>query len=77
MLRGRFKFKNFSFNRLAASTRPQRRPRRLEAVPLAQATEWLERYRQFWEGSFQRLDDLLDEMKTREKKRVRMKRTGR
>src|SRR4051794_13572880 len=39
----------------------QRRPRRLEAKPLAQATEWLESYRQFWEGNFQRLDALLDE----------------
>src|SRR5258705_3266206 len=38
----------------------QRRPRRLEAKPLAEATEWLERYRRFWEGSFQRLDALLD-----------------
>ena len=41
----------------------QRRPRRLEARPLAEATEWLERYRQFWEESFQRLDALLDELK--------------
>src|SRR5207302_8119423 len=41
----------------------QRRPRRLEAKPLAEATGWLERYREFWEGSFQRLDGLLDEMK--------------
>src|ERR1700716_4038527 len=32
----------------------QRRPRRLEAVPLAEVTEWLEGYRRFWEGSFQR-----------------------
>ena len=47
----------------------QRRPRRLEARPLAQATEWLERYRQFWEGQFQQLDSLLAEMKTAEKKR--------
>ena len=46
----------------------QRRPRRLEAVPLAAATEWLEGYRRFWEGSFQRLDALLDELKTDEKK---------
>src|SRR3954470_15395593 len=30
----------------------QRRPRRLEAKPLAEATGWLEAYRQFWEGSF-------------------------
>jgi DNA-binding transcriptional ArsR family regulator len=52
----------------------QRRPRRLEAKPLAQATEWLERYRQFWEGNFQRLDALLDELKARKKKRKRAKR---
>src|SRR5882762_4382896 len=49
----------------------QRRPRRLEAKPLAEATVWLERYRQFWEGSFQRLDVLLAEMKTKRKKRTR------
>ena len=52
----------------------QRRPRRLEALPLAEANEWLEGYRQFWEESFQRLDALLDEMKTKEKKRGRAKR---
>src|SRR6266478_630297 len=50
----------------------QRRPRRLEARPLAEANEWLENYRQFWEGQFQRLDALLLEMKTYEmKKRVK------
>jgi DNA-binding transcriptional ArsR family regulator len=49
----------------------QRRPRRLEAVPLAEATEWLAGYRRFWEGSFQRLDALLDELKTDEQKRKR------
>src|SRR6201989_1321722 len=42
----------------------QRRPRRLEARRLGEATKWLERYRQFWEASFQSLDTLLDEMKT-------------
>ncbi len=41
----------------------QRRPRRLEPKPLAEATRWLERYREFWEGTFQRLDALLDELK--------------
>ena len=49
----------------------QRRPRRLNAKPLAEANGWLENYRRFWEGSFQRLDALLDEMKTKEKKRAR------
>jgi DNA-binding transcriptional ArsR family regulator len=47
----------------------QRRPRRIEPQPLAEATEWLEKYRQFWETSFERLDDLLEEMKMGEKKR--------
>ncbi|WP_349434828.1 metalloregulator ArsR/SmtB family transcription factor [Pararhizobium sp. A13] len=41
----------------------QRRPCRLEAKPLSEATAWLENYRHFWEGQFQRLDALLDEMK--------------
>ena len=41
----------------------QRRPRRLRAKPLAEANQWLETYRQFWEASFHRLDSLLDEMK--------------
>ena len=45
----------------------QRRPRRLNAQPLAEATEWLENYRQFWEASFNRLDNLLAEMKTTKK----------
>jgi DNA-binding transcriptional ArsR family regulator len=47
----------------------QRRPCRIEGKPLAAASEWLENYRRIWEGNFQRLDALLDEMKTREKKR--------
>src|SRR5213080_3100301 len=49
----------------------QRRPRRLEPKPLAQATAWLERYRRFWEGNYQRLDALLDELQTRAKERKR------
>jgi DNA-binding transcriptional ArsR family regulator len=43
----------------------QRRPCRLEATPLAEATGWLESYRQFWEGSFTRLDSLLKELQAR------------
>lgn len=46
----------------------QRRPRKLEARPLAEATEWLEGYRRFWEGRFQKLDALLEEMKTMQEK---------
>ncbi|HXI64228.1 MAG TPA: metalloregulator ArsR/SmtB family transcription factor [Gemmatimonadales bacterium] len=46
----------------------QRRPRRIEPKRLAEATEWLERYRRLWEGNYQRLDALLEELKTKERK---------
>ena len=46
----------------------QRRPCRIEAKPLAEADDWLEEYRRIWEENFQRLDALLDELKTQEKK---------
>jgi DNA-binding transcriptional ArsR family regulator len=56
----------------------QRRPCRLAARPLAEAAVWLEGYRQFWEESFERLDQLLEEMKaeirTADKPRPRTKR---
>jgi DNA-binding transcriptional ArsR family regulator len=55
----------------------QRRPCRLEARPLAEATQWLEDYRRFWEETYQRLDALLDELKTQEQKRGRTKRERR
>jgi len=42
----------------------QRRPCRIEAQKLAEANAWLENYRQFWEGRFQRLDNLLDALKS-------------
>ena len=44
------------------------------AKPLAEATGWLEGYRQFWESRFLSLDALLDEMKTKETKPGRTKR---
>src|SRR5881409_2302760 len=47
----------------------QRRPRRIEAKRLAEATTWLERYRRLWEGNYRRLDALLDELKTQDKER--------
>src|SRR6476659_2699864 len=52
----------------------QRRPCRIEARPLAEANGWLERYRRVWEENFQRLDDLLDELKLEEKKKEHPKR---
>ncbi len=45
----------------------QRRPRQLQAKPLAEANEWLEHYRQFWDSTFQRLDALLYELKADER----------
>jgi DNA-binding transcriptional ArsR family regulator len=54
----------------------QRRPRRLEAKPLAEANAWLERYREYWEANYQRLDALLEEMKADRKKGSRIKRKG-
>ncbi len=52
----------------------QRRPCRLEAGPLGEVTTWLERYRQFWEGRYRRLDTLLDELTTKERKHGRTRR---
>ena len=40
----------------------QRRPRKIETKPLAEANEWLEEYRRIWEGNFERLDALLEEL---------------
>jgi DNA-binding transcriptional ArsR family regulator len=42
----------------------QRRPRRLEARPLRDATQWLDNYRLFWEAQFRRLDALLHDLQT-------------
>lgn len=51
----------------------QRRPRRLEPEPLAEAVDWIERYREVWEANYQRLDALLQELQakpaTRKRKR--------
>ena len=47
----------------------QWRPCSLKAAPLKDAAEWLERYRRFWEESFDRLDGYLRELQAREKKR--------
>lgn len=41
-----------------------RRPRKLEAAPMAEAAGWLDKYRQFWEQSYLRLDALLEELQT-------------
>jgi DNA-binding transcriptional ArsR family regulator len=51
---------------ISRSRAAQRRPRRLEATRLREATHWLERYRKLWEGNYRRLDALLETLKTKE-----------
>lgn len=46
----------------------QWRPCKLEAAPLKQLDGWLEKYRQFWSGSFDRMDALLGELTKAPKK---------
>jgi DNA-binding transcriptional ArsR family regulator len=40
----------------------QRRPRKLEGQPLAEADAWIEQYREIWEANYQRLDGLLKQL---------------
>jgi DNA-binding transcriptional ArsR family regulator len=44
----------------------QWRPAELNAQPLQEASDWIEQYRQFWEESFDRLEDYLDELQSKE-----------
>jgi DNA-binding transcriptional ArsR family regulator len=59
---------------ISRSREAQRRPCRIKAQPLTEATAWLEGIRQVWEANFQRLDTLLDELKAEQKKRSTTKR---
>src|SRR5512145_162883 len=47
---------------ITAGQDAQRRPRRFEGKPLAEASAWLERYRTSWEANFARLDGVLEEL---------------
>jgi len=49
----------------------QWRPCRLKAQPLGMAADWLDEYRQFWEQSFDRLDDYLKDLQKKGKKNGR------
>jgi DNA-binding transcriptional ArsR family regulator len=44
----------------------QWRPCRLDAMPLRDVADWLEHYRRFWEQSFERLADYLQELQAQE-----------
>jgi DNA-binding transcriptional ArsR family regulator len=52
----------------------QRRIYELRPAPLQELGVWIERYRSIWEENYQRLDVLLEEMKTKQGKRRRKKR---
>jgi DNA-binding transcriptional ArsR family regulator len=52
----------------------QRRIYELRPAPLRELEVWIERYRGIWEENYQRLDVLLEEMKTKQEKRRRRKR---
>ena len=54
---------------IARGRERQWRPARLEAGPLKEIAEWTERYRRFWEESYERLDDYLDELQGRGKEK--------
>ena len=47
----------------------QWRPARLEAKPLKEVAEWTEGYRRFWEESYERLDEYLEELQGRGKEK--------
>src|SRR5215213_2054795 len=49
----------------------QWRPCKLEAGPLKEAADYVERYRQFWEQAFDRLDEYLKELQAKEKEKKR------
>ena len=58
---------------IARSRDAQWRPCRLEAARLREVAEWVERYRRFWEQSFDRLESYLKEVQAEEKKHGRRK----
>ena len=51
----------------------QRRPRKLEPKRLEEAVDWIERYREIFEQSYQRLDALLEELQAKPSNRKRTK----
>jgi len=51
---------------IARGREAQWRPCRLAAGPLKDASDWLERYRRFWEESFDRFEDYLRDLQRRE-----------
>jgi DNA-binding transcriptional ArsR family regulator len=54
---------------IARARERQWRRSRLEAAPLKEVSEWTERYRRFWEESYDRLDEYLEELQGRGKEK--------
>jgi DNA-binding transcriptional ArsR family regulator len=54
---------------IARGRERQWRPARLEAGPLKEVAEWTEGYRRFWEESYERLEEYLDELQERGKEK--------
>ena len=52
---------------IARGRERQWRPARLEARPLKEVAEWAQAYRQFWEETYERLDEYLEELQGRGK----------
>ena len=60
---------------ISRSRDAQWRPCRLDAGPLKEVSDWVESYRRFWEQSFERLDHYLRQLKAREEKRRKEKKS--
>jgi DNA-binding transcriptional ArsR family regulator len=60
---------------IARGREAQWRPCRLEPAPLKEVADWAERYRAIWEQRFDRLDTYLQELKKKERKQVRKRRS--
>jgi len=58
---------------IARGREAQWRPCRLEAAPLKDISNWVERYRRFWEESFDRLDAYLREIQSKEDRSTQKK----
>jgi DNA-binding transcriptional ArsR family regulator len=58
---------------IARGREAQWRPCRLQANPLKDASDWIKHYRRFWQQSFDRLEDYLKELQSKERKHARKK----
>jgi len=55
---------------ISRSRRATARLSHLEAEPLKDASDWLARYRALWEGRYEQLDELLDELQATARERA-------